>query len=357
MARYIHRPVAPDVRFSGATRKMLAGITVLVSVCSVGVVGYMLAGWTFGDGLFMVVITIFGVGYGEVRPIDTSGLRILTGFVIVMGYGAVIYTVGGFIQLVVDGRLNKAFGARRMRRELDRLEGHTIICGVGRMGTSLVRALEAADHPFVAVDANPAALEHSDRNSGLHIVGDATDERVLEEAGIERAAVLATVLSDDATNVFVTLTARAMNPDLRIIARGEERHTQTKLVNCGANEVVMPTEIGATRISQMIIQPSDEDLLEEIAVSGDDMDLVHLGLHFEELEVTESSPMANHAIGDLEIKGAHGFLIVGIRHTNGTTAMRPDPSERLSVGDHVIVLGYDHDMPAIGTRILPVTRR
>ena len=337
---------------SAPIRKMVAGATVLVAVCLIGTTGYAIAGWGPGDSLYMVIITIFAVGYDEVRPVDTWALRTLTGFVIVVGYLAVIYTLGGFIQMVVDGQLNRAFGARRMKKDIDRLEGHAIICGIGRMGTTLASELDRAGQPFVAIDTDDAAIERAEQHHGYVINGDATDETILELAGIDRAGWLATVLSDDATNVFVTLTARAMNPDLTIIARGETRGTERKLMVCGANRVVMPTDIGATRISQLIVRPTAEEMLEGLA-SSPDIDLSTLGLEFDEIRVDASSPWVDHSIGELEVRGAHGYLIVGIRGADGSTVMNPPSDQRLAVGDRMIVLGYHDDIPQLGTRLDP----
>ncbi|MEQ8839441.1 MAG: potassium channel protein [Acidimicrobiales bacterium] len=336
-------PIAESVR------KMLAGVSVLVGVCVAGAVGYLAAGWSLPDAMFMVVITIFGVGYGEVRPIDTLALRGLTGFVIVAGYGAVIYTVGGFIQMVIDGQLNRAFGARKTRKEIARMEGHTIICGLGRMGASLAAELHAVGHRFVAIDEDPGAVERARERYELVISGDAADEDVLMAAGIDRASVLATVLSADATNVFVTLTARAMNPDITILARGENRHTESKLRTCGADQVVLPTDIGATRISQLIVRPSAEEMLDSIGSSGD-LDLVQLGLEFDEIELQSSSPLANRVIGDIEVRGAYGYLIIAVRRVDGTTVMHPRSDLRLAIGDRLIVLGYEDDLPRLGSK-------
>lgn len=334
---------------SRAIRKMLAGLAVLLLVWLIGVVGYLIAGWRLDDALFMVVITIFGVGYGEVRPVDTWQLRTLTGFVIVAGYGAVIYAMGGFIQMVIDGEINQAFGARKMTKDIERLDRHTIICGFGRMGSSLARELDAAGRPFVAIDADPSAIDRAQNDHWMIINGDASDEQVLERAGIARASVLATVLSEDATNVFVTLTARAMNPDVMIIARGEDRRTESKLLNCGANRVVMPTDIGATKMSQLIVRPSAEEMLERMAGSSD-VDLVHLGLEFDEIELESTSPWANRTLGELEVRGAHGYLVVGVKGVNGETVMHPPTDHLLKIGDRVIVLGYHDDMPSLGSR-------
>lgn len=333
---------------SSSTRKMVLGITLLGAVCCVGVLGYVVAGWDLGDAAYMVVITIFGVGYGEVQPVASWWLRVFTGVVIVAGYGAVIYTMGGFIQMVIDGQLNHVIGERRMRKELDKLHGHTIICGFGRMGSSLAAELEAAGQSYVAIDERSEAVDMDIGADGILVIGDATDESVLERAGVRRAAVLATVLSHDATNVFVTLTARSMNPEVMIIARGEARHTQPKLLSCGADHVVMPTDIGATRISQLIVRPNAEEMLASIGATGD-IDLVTMGLDFEEVELTASSPLANRRLRELEVRGAYGYIIVAVRRGDGSILMHPDADLRLDIGDRLIVLGYSDQLLELGS--------
>ncbi len=226
-------------------RKIATGLALFLLVCVIAVIGYMANGWELDDSIYMVIITIFGVGYGEVNPIESPGLRALTIMVIVSGYGAVIYTVGGCMQMLIDGELNKALGARRMTKGIERLEGHTIICGIGRLGTILARELAKAGKPFVAIDLDLARLQDAESRGYLVLQGDASEEETLEQAGIRRASVVATVLSQDAANVFVTITARAMNPDVTIIARGENPRTEKKLLGSGANQVVLPTAIGA----------------------------------------------------------------------------------------------------------------
>ena len=169
-------------------RKILIGIGSFLLVCLVAVVGYVVAGWELSDSIYMVVITIFGVGYGEVQPIESLGLRAFTILVIVSGYGAVIYTVGGVMQMLIDGELNNALGARRMLNEIKGLSEHTIVCGFGRMGTILARDLTAAEKPFVVIDAEAARLTVAEELGYRVLHGDATEETVLERAGILRAS-------------------------------------------------------------------------------------------------------------------------------------------------------------------------
>lgn len=339
-------------------RKMVVGISVFGAVSVVAIIGYLIAGWGLADALYMVVISAFGVGYGEVRPIDSWPLRGLTMAVIVAGYGAVIYVVGGFIQMVVDGELNNALGARRMTRDIDALQGHTIICGFGRTGNALAKELAAAGHPFVAIDTQGGVDGESDH---LVLHGDATEEEILIRAGIERAAVVATVMSDDALNVFVTVTAREMNPGVRIIARGENRRTESKLRSCGADTVVMPTAIGATTISQMITAREADERLDYFLGGADaGLELLNIGLQAEELVIAADSPLVGRTLAEIETAGAHGYLIVGIRFADGTTLMHPPTSTPVGAGDGIVVLGYHDDIPRMSTRApapRPVTYR
>ncbi len=337
--------------FSGPLRKIVTGVALFAAVCVIAVVGYMAAGWRLDDAIYMVIITIFGVGYGEVQPVQSPELRALTILVIIAGYGAVIYTVGGFMQMLIDGELNKALGARRMCKEIESLRGHTIVCGVGRMGSILAKELQASGKPFVVIDRDEQRLQAAEERGYLVIHGDSTEEFVLEQAGIRHASVLASVLSEDATNVFVTITARAMNGELMIIARGENPRTEKKLLGCGANRVVLPTAIGATKVAQLINRPSAESMLEQLTTRGDMNDeLGHLGLQFDELEVAEGTELAGKTLGDLEVRGNHGFLVVGIRNAGGATELNPSTDYVLQAGDVVIVLGHNNDIPELAAK-------
>lgn len=342
------RPRADGV--AHATRRIAIGFAAFVVVCTVGVAGYVVAGWGLADAAYMVIITIFGVGYGEVRPIEGPWLRAFTGVVIVAGYGAVIYTVGGFIQALIDGELSDVLGERRMQREIDALDGHTVLCGFGRMGQVLADQLEGLGIAVVAVEGDEARAASAIDHGHLVVTGDATDEEVLERAGIARAATLATVLSDDAANVFVTLTARSMNPELVIVSRGEGPHIERKLLGCGADKVVMPTAIGAAKVSDWITRPSAEELLDRLrADSRAGSELVELGLTFAEIDVDDHPGLAGRPIGDVEIRGQRDYLIVASRGRAGTT-FDPPPHTALADGDTLIVLGHADDRPQVIVR-------
>jgi voltage-gated potassium channel len=219
------------------------------------------------------------------------------------------------------------------------------------MGSILARELQKAGTPFVVVDHDLPRLQQIEALGILTIHGDATDENVLQQAGISLGSVVATVLSDDATNVFVSITARAMNPNVKIIARGENPQTERKLLGCGANRVVLPTAIGATKVAHLINRPAAEAVLEELTGSSDmNEELGQIGLRFHELEVTDRSPLANKSLSRLEVHSNHGFLIVGIRNIDQETVLNPPSDTPLSVGDVVIVLGHSDDIPLLAEK-------
>ncbi|TWT93235.1 potassium channel family protein [Stieleria varia] len=336
---------------SAPLRRIVTGGFLFLVVCLVAVGGYIGAGWKVDDAVYMVIITIFGVGYGEVKPIETPMLRALTIAVIIGGYGAVIYTVGGFMQMLIDGELNRALGARRMTRGIEKLSAHTIVCGMGRLGMILARELDRAGKPFVAIDMDLERLGEAESRGYLVLHGDATDEHILEQAGIDRASTVAAVLSQDAVNVFVTITARAMNQSVTIIARGENPRTEKKLLGCGANQVILPTAIGAQKMAQLITKPTAENLLKSIhdqSTLRDD--LRQIGLQFNELSVLPGSELAGKTLGEIEIRGNLGYLVVGIRRSDGTTDLNPGSKSILHPNDIVVVLSHDQDLPELSRR-------
>lgn len=338
--------------WSGALGKMRTGVMLFVAILVFAVAGYVAAGWSLDDSIYMTIITVFGVGYGEVQPIQSPGLRILTMLVIISGYGAVIYTVGGFMQLVVDGELQKALGERRMTNEIDKLSGHVIICGVGRMGTFLAQELAAAGRPFIVIDSDTDRLEDIEHEGYLWIHGDATEESILQRAGIQRASALATVLSDDALNVFVSVTARGMNPKLTIIARGENPRTEKKLLGCGANKVVLPTAIGAKKLAYLLIRPSAENMLEDVTHQSDiNEELGRIGVQFGELEVAATCKMVDRKLSDIQLRSNHGFLIVGLRRADGSFTLSPSSETTLKSGDNLIVLGRAEEIPLLAKHL------
>ena len=331
---------------------MLQGLALFVATCAVGVGGYVAAGWSLLDATYMVIITIFGVGYGEVRPVDEDGLRLFTSGLIVAGYATAVYAVGGFVQFVAEGEINRALRERRQGLEIKKMRDHVIVCGYGRVGAILAQRLVEAQQELVVIDESVERIERA-KVAGFAVVrGDAAEEDILLAAGIEQASRLATVLPTDSANVFVTLTATGLRPDLPVIARAEHPSSESKLTRSGATEVVLPTAIGADRIASLIVHPSAESLLQASSQMGIDLgqDLGQLGLRMEELCIVEGSPLIERPVREIEIGGNHGFLIVGLRRADGSVDVNPDESALLAEGDTVVVIGHADDLPELRRR-------
>ena len=325
----------------GSPIRNLISILAFVGVVVVGsTLAYMAAGWSFSDASYMVLLTIYTVGYGEVRPIDTPYLHAVTMGTMILGCTGMILLTSALVQFFTVLQLRQIFGANRMQSRIEKLSGHAIICGYGRIGLMLTRDLAEAKMPLVVIERDAARLAEIEAAGHLCIAGDATEEEILIIAGISRARVLATVLPDDAANVFITLSARNLNQELEIIARGEAPSTERKLLRAGAHQVVMPTHIGAERIARMILFPASADLAADARLDKARGDLGELGLDLEMVTASEGSAMCGLTVGDAERQAAGAFFVVQINRGD-QAIVRPARDERIAAGDAVLVLVRD----------------
>jgi len=323
------------------------GVAVLAAVCGIGIVGYEMAGWSWIDAAYMVVITIFGVGYGEVHSINTPELRLFTMFLIVSGCSALIYILGGIFSLITEGELNRVMGKRKMTQQLQKLSDHVIVCGYGRLGHVLARDFQQSGTPFVIVDIDEARIEEAQDAGLLALAGDASDEATLTEAGIERARALTTVLPNDAVNVFITLTARTMNKEMTIIARAETPSTEPKLKQAGANEVVLPANIGATRIAHMITRPTVLEYFKKFNLDNLRAELNSIGVLIDELAIPSGSRLDGLTVGTLESTNDGGFMVVAVQRNDGQMIKNPQRTYRLSIGERLLLMGHEEDVPGL----------
>jgi voltage-gated potassium channel len=333
--------------FSGldpAHRRIAQGFVILGSVCLGSIVGYVLLGWSFSDAVYMVAITIFSVGYGEVQPV-VGTVRWFTIGVIVLGCSSLLYILGGFFQLVAEGELNRILGTRKMKKTIDELSDHVIVCGLGRIGRVVSKDLETAGATVVYIDNDESRAATIVEIGGYVIVGDATSDAVLLEAGVKRARALATVLSDDALNVFITLTARNLNPNLRIIARAEDPASDSKMIQAGADKVVLPSTLSGERAAQMILRPAMVDFFADQDLSGLEQELRALGVQIEQFEVDGDSSLIGRTVGELESSGDGGFLVVAIRRAGGKLIRNPEKHFTFSEEDSVLFMGHEEDIP------------
>ncbi len=322
-------------------RNLILGGSFVFCICVLATIGYMSAGWSFGDALYMVVLTIYTVGYDEVRMIHTPFLRANTMMLIILGCTGMIFLTGALVQFITITQFQQLFGTRRMKNDIDGLTDHVIICGFGRIGIMLAQELTAGQAPFVVLERSDRRFAEARDLGYLCIQADATDEHTLLLAGVTRARVLATVLPDDAANVFITLSARSLNPSLEIIARGEVASTERKLLQAGADRVVMPTHIGAERIAQMILYRDSEHLLQGKERMVFHRQLLGLGMNFFTHPVSPESSCAGLTVAEVERRAAGNLFIVGLDKHNGREVSRPPPDTVIEAGDGVMLLSRD----------------
>ncbi len=320
--------------------KLLSGTIVWMGgVFVVATLGYVLAGWSVGDAAFMVLTTVYSVGYGQVRPVDTTFLRLWTIMTIVLGCTGMIVLTGALIQVFNLYQFRRFLGLDRMQSEIERLHGHAIICGYGRIGVRLARALTEAHHPFVIIERDAGRAEEARAAGHLILIGEATHEDTLKQAMIGQARVLASVLSDDAANVFITLSARSLNPAVQIIARGEAPTTESKLFHAGADKVVLPTHIGAERITELILFPATESVLGDIREVGTiKRNLNDFGLDLEVVVAGDSGGMTGLTVREAEQRGNGAFSIVQIDRDGGQSIQHPGEDLRIEAGDLIMLV-------------------
>ncbi|HKK02026.1 MAG TPA: NAD-binding protein [Desulfuromonadales bacterium] len=314
-------------------KRLRFSLFILVLAIAFGTLGYMvIEGWNAFDALYMTVITLATVGFREVHTLSPGG-RAFTILLIIFGAGIIAYAVGSLIQLMVEGQLRDILGRKKLKTQIRKLRDHYIICGFGRIGSLICRELHARPVPFVVVENHPNALEKLATEGFLHVRGDATDDETLVLAGIQKAKGLITVVSADTDNVYITLTARGLNPELFILARAGEEGSEKKLQRAGATKVISPYTIGATRMAQAILRPSVVDFI-EIATAGRNLEL-----QLEEIRVGAGSPLVNQSLIASGVRRDWGIIIVGIKKGDGQMFFNPAPATIIDKNDILITLG------------------
>jgi Trk K+ transport system NAD-binding subunit len=319
-------------------RNLAGGVVYMAVLLAAATVAYMAYGWPVSDAFYFVIISVFTVGYGELHPI-VGPLRAITEITIVLGWLGITFLAAAFVQFITIAQIQQLLGTKRMKTTIDKMSGHVIICGYGRIGQMLADELRAGGAEFVILEMNDGRFAESAARGYPSWKGDATDEDVLNAVGISRARALATVVPNDAANVFITLSARNLNKKLEIIARGEAPSTKSKLLQAGANSVIEPTHIGAERIAQLILYPrtsSFTDGSDRMRTLG--IGLRTLGLELEVMAVAADSPLAGATIDRIEHEATGSVFVVAVNRRDGETITRPDPSTVIEAGDGVVVI-------------------
>jgi voltage-gated potassium channel len=313
-------------------------IIFLVSVFFIGIGGYMvIEGWNFFDSLYMVVITLATVGFGETHPLTFHG-RIFTIVLIVVWAGIGFYAFSTIIQPIIEGEIRKVLGRKKLEKEIRNLKDHYIVCGFGRMGSYISRELKNASVSYIIIEKDEHLREKLERENYLYLYGNASEDEVLIEAGVKKARGLVAVVASDADNVYITLTARQLNPNLFILARSTNESSERKLQQAGANKVISPYQMGAVRMVQAILRPAVVDFI-EIAFHGKSMEL-----QCEEFLVKPNSSLVGSSLQEAEIRKNLGVIIVAIKETSGKMVFNPSRDVRINAGDTLITLGEKKDL-------------
>jgi voltage-gated potassium channel len=321
-------------------RKICQWAASLLALLIFGSLGFVwLEGWDFFDALYMTVTTLTTVGYGEIHPLDRIG-RIYNMVLILTGMGVMLYIVGSLARVVIEGELQSVLGRRKLIKHIKRLKNHYIICGFGRIGEIIARQLTGRGLSLVVVESDPALLSRLEAGGYSFINGDATRDEVLLEAGIERAKGLVAVVGSDADNVYIVLTARSLNPQLFIVARGEEPGSEQKLLRAGADKVESPYHMGGQKMAHTILHPTVVTFMELAMKEGVDWSM-------EEIAVGQTSALLGVPLADSGIRQKLDLILVAIKRADGEMLFNPSYETPILAGDTLIALGLRKNLDAL----------
>ncbi len=329
------------------TTNLIIVVLLAVFLVGLGTAGYMIIeGWTILDSLYMTVITLSTIGYGEVNPVSQVG-RIFTLILIVMGVGFFLYVIGNVVQFLVEGRIRLVLGRHKLDKQIGQLNGHYIVCGYGRMGRAFCRYLIQKNLKFVVLEKNADRIPVMNADHILYHAGEATIEDNLLKAGIKRASNLIAALGTDADNVFLVLLAKGLNPDLYVVARASQNASKKPLDTAGADVVVSPFDIGARRMAHAILRPNVIRFL-EFAFTDESTDI-----HIEEFPVADTSKLVNVSLKDSGIRQNHNLIILSIIKKDGEMVFNPSASTTIGAGEKVIAVGSIKDLRKLEATLNP----
>jgi voltage-gated potassium channel len=298
-----------------------------------GCVGFIvIEGWDMLEALYMTVITVTTVGFTEVHPLSRAG-KIFTMFLIIFGVGFILYFLSSITGMMIEGTLKDVFGRRKLEKKINQIDGHYIVCGFGRIGRTVSQLLKEKPMEVVVIEKDPGCIPLFQEKQILYVLGEATSEEYLLKAGILRAKGLVAAASSDADNVYITLTARGLNPGLFILARAAEESSIIKLTRAGADKVVSPYDIGARSMANTILRPTVIDFI-ELAMHNRSLDL-----QMEELMVGKQSEIIDLTLMESAIRKDFDMIVVAIKKGTGEMIFNPSPQAKIQVGDILVALG------------------
>lgn len=326
-----------------ARRRLATAAALFAAVMLGGVTGYLvLERWSLLDAIYMTVTTVTTVGFREVQPLSTGG-RIFTVFLVLSGVGTAFYLLTAAVALIVEGDLPGVFGYRRMRQKIQALSDHYILCGFGRVGQEIAREFRERGVPFVVVESNEEAISRALAQNCLVVEGDATADDVLIEAGIHRARGLLAASDSDIGNTYITLTAKALNPRVFVVARAGQAASRSRLSRAGADRVISPYTIGGRRMALSALQPMVLDFIDLLAVGRYGEQILA------EVQVEGGSTLDGATLARV-FEACPSARVLGLQRPGGQTVVGPGPEEPLAAGDRLIILGNEADLATFNER-------
>jgi voltage-gated potassium channel len=326
-------------------RRLIVIAVALALVLSGGTVGFMwIEHFPAFDAFYMTLTTVTTVGYGEIRPLSQSG-RVFNSFLIMVGVTTIFLAVGAMTQTVIELELNQFFGKRRVRSMIDKLEGHIILCGFGRVGRGAAEELRKAGTPFVVIDNNDEKVERAIKAGMLAVLADASQDETLRDVGIVRAKGLIATLASDADNLFVVLSAKTLNPNLKLSVRIAEESSEQKMRRAGADFVFAPYNTTGHRMARAMLKPHVLQFLDFTEQQGVDVEI-------EQVLVTDDSSFAGRTLADVDIQYKSSVVILAIRKANGEMLFNPSPESKMSPGDHLIAMGDSTNLQKLGALLM-----
>lgn len=323
-------------------RHLIVVIIVIFILLFAGTAGYrLIEGWPFLDALYMTVITITTVGYGEIHQLSQEG-RIFTIFLILCSFGGMAYVLASIAQTLIAGQIRMALGRRKLEKKVKRLKNHYVLCGYGRIGSYIAREFDVENIPFVVVEKDPDRIKVIEEDGFAYVEGDATDDAILISAGVERAKCLVAATGSDADNLYITLSSRALNPSVYILSRAAEETAERKLLSAGANRVVSPYLIGAARMFNAVLRPNIVEFVDLV------VERKHLELQLEEITVEDASRFKGKPLRESGIRRELGLIVVAIKKAGGDMIFNPSSETLIEKGDCLIVLGEKKQLGMLG---------
>lgn len=310
-------------------------ILILIVIGTVGF--YFIEGWNVLESFYTTVMTLTTIGYGDFVP-RTQGGMLFTVMLVIFGVGTMLYTVGLVAQTMVEGRMMNLLGRGKMEKAIEKMNNHYIICGCGRIGMLIARELAAEKVPFVVIDNNPEAIQRIQEEGFVFFRGDATHDKCLIGAGIQRARGIVCVLPSDAQNLYVILTGKELNPKIWILSRSEEEQSEHRLARAGADRVMSPYTLGGSRMAMAILRPAMLDFI-EITTRRQSLEL-----RMDEMEICEGSPLIGKSLEESEIRQQYGLIIVAVKKESGKMIFNPVASYVIQSGDKLIALGEEDNV-------------